>query len=361
MCGISVVMPCHNRSFDLPRVLSAYECQEGYVPFEIIAVDDGSTDSTFNILSAYHSSRFSLQVRRFPKSRGPAAARNCGIELARYPLLLFVGDDILPTPRFVQDCWEAHQAYPAPEIAILGRVSWPPDIPVNALMKHIDGIGAQQFSYFFLKDRHEYDFRHFYTANISVKRKFLERAQCWFDVSFPYAAFEDAEMAFRLAQKGLRIIYIERLLGYHYHYHTVWSFSRRQYKAGQSAWFFVKKHPSAARRLLRSTHQKSLLLAFLRKRSVQPEVFQRLEEEILCLASFYEWTPCALIDLLFLAVFDYFYFKGISFAAHGNSDLALKALDVYVGLTLKPNLLAFLRRTHSPQESILKEVLELWL
>ena len=261
-----------------------------------------------------------------------------------------MGDDILPAPRLVQGHWEAHQTHPVREIAILGRVIWSPEIPVNALMKHIDGAGAQQFSYFFLKSGQEYDFRHFYTANISVKRTFLQQIDFWFDASFPYAAFEDAELAFRLAQRGLRILYLDHLVGYHYHYHTVWSFANRQYKSGRAAWFLVKRHPAAAWKLFRVVHLRSLAQAFLLRRGVTHEALRQLEEELLHLASFYEWMPCPFIDLLFLPVMDYFYFKGICAAALGDSVLALKAMSAYVALWLRPRLREFLR-VACPQEA----------
>lgn len=359
MYAVSVVMPCHNRSFDLPRVLAAYEGQDGDVPFEIIAVDDGSTDATWDILSSYRPSRFALRVERLSRSRGPAAARNRGIALAQSPLLLFVGDDILPAPRFVQGHWEAHQAHPEQEVAILGRVAWSPQIPVSALMKHIDGIGAQQFSYFFMRNGQEYDFRHFYTANISVKRAFLQQFDLWFDTTFPYAAFEDVELAFRLARRGLRILYLAHLVGYHYHYHTIWSFANRQYKSGQAAWFLVKKHPTTVWKLFRAVHKRSLLWALLRRRKPAARAsFQQLEEELLHLVSFYEWMPCPFTDILFLAVLDYFYFKGVCEAFLGNSPLALKALSTYIGLWLQPRMRAFFRAVHPQEASSLIQLME---
>ncbi len=359
MYAVSVVMPCHNRGFDLPRVLAAYEGQEEDVPFELIAIDDGSTDTTLDILLSYHPSRFSLRVERIPVSRGPAAARNRGIMLAQAPIILFVGDDIVPASDLVQRHWEAHQVYSKQEVAILGRVVWPPEIPVNALMKHIDGIGAQQFSYHFLKSGQEYDFRHFYTANVSVKRTFLQQLSCWFDTTFPYAAFEDVELAFRLSKRGLRILYLAHLVGYHYHYHTAWSFANRQYKSGQAAWFLVRKHPAAVQKLFRAVHKRSLLLAFLRRGKIPAkELLWQLEEELLHLASFFEWMPCPFTDMLFLPVLDYFYFKGVCKAAFGNSSLALKAMGAYIGLWLRPRLGVFCRAAHPHGESSLVKLME---
>ncbi|RLC77068.1 MAG: hypothetical protein DRI61_12185 [Chloroflexi bacterium] len=363
MVAVSVVMPCHNRAFDLLRVLRAYERQEGDVPFEIIAVDDGSTDGTFEVLSSYSPSRFSLRVERLDESQGPARARNRGIALAQAPIILFVGDDILPSPRLVQGHWESHQVYRSRQVAILGRIAWPPDMAVSTLMKHIDGVGAQQFSYHFLKDGCEYDFRHFYTANVSIKRDFLRSLERWFDPSFPYAAFEDAELAFRMAQRGLRIIYRRPLLAYHYHYHTVWSFSRRQYKSGYSAWLFVKKHPYVARWLIRRGHVVALAAAscpWRLERADSHGYLRRLEEVLLHLASSYEWDPSPAADAFYLPFLDYFYFKGLVDAMAGGSPFAERALRAYVVLELKRRLKFALALERRPEKAeLLKDLCNL--
>lgn len=358
MAAVSVIMPCHNRASGLLKILEAYERQEGSVPFEIIAIDDGSTDGTYELLSRYEPTRFSLRVKRLESSRGPAVARNEGIALARSPIILFVGDDIFPTPSLVQGHWEAHRIYKAPQFAILGRIAWPSDMPVNALMKHIDGVGAQQFSYYYLKNGHEYDFRHFYTANISVKREFLLGLNHWFDPSFPYAAFEDTELAFRLAQRGLRILYLESLLVYHYHYHTVWTFSRRQYKSGVSAWLFIKKHPCVIRRLLSARHLIALTLAlFTWRDNVQPWRTKALEELLFRLAGAYEWDFSPAADAFFLLFLDYFYFKGVVDAIQRDIIFKNRALRIYIKIGLKRGLKHLLSIEHRPEKVGLVEML----
>jgi glycosyltransferase involved in cell wall biosynthesis len=52
MHALSLIMPCHNRAHDLVRTLQGYERQTGDAPFEIIAVDDGSSDATCELLRA---------------------------------------------------------------------------------------------------------------------------------------------------------------------------------------------------------------------------------------------------------------------------------------------------------------------
>jgi glycosyltransferase involved in cell wall biosynthesis len=343
--AISLVMPCHERAHDLARVLRAYDAQEGDVPFEIVAVDDGSRDTTGTVLAGYRPRRYALRVERLAVNSGPAAARNRGLELAQAPIVLFVGDDIVPAPDLVAGHVRAHQAHPDPGAAILGRVAWPADLPRTTLMEHIDGIGAQQFSYHYLADGAEYDYRHFYTANVSLKSRLVRDTGVTFDTSFPHAAMEDAEFAYRLAARGLRIRYAAALLGHHYHFHTIWSFAERQRVAGLMAAHFVRKHPEVAGslRVTQTRLLAALPLLVALERRVRPGLdAATLEHYALTLASTYEWTPHGLLDELYLGVLDYFWQKGIIAGVCGAR--AARVSDAYAAVALAPLLRRFLER-----------------
>lgn len=346
MSEISVIMPCYNSGSALKRVLSAYEQQDLDIPFEIIAVDDGSDDVTYQILTSFTPRRFFLKVLRLSTNQGPAAARNVGIQMAESPILLFVGDDILPSSGFLRAHLNAHRINPELETAVLGHIQWDPTMPQNTLMKHIDGIGAQQFSYYYMQPGYKYDFRHFYTSNISLKKEFLMRLDCWFDTTFPYAAFEDAELAYRLTRLGLQIIYVADCVAYHSHYHTIWSFSERQYRAGMMAWRFIKKHPLVARWLIRKEHEKVIawyLLKALANRGKGYFEIGSMETSLLHFLSFYEWVFCPLIDVLYLRALDYFYFKGLIKGSLGDSPRVAELLKAYADLYLIPTIRWFLR------------------
>lgn len=333
-------MPCFNRAQDLIKTLRAYDKQSGDDPFEVIAVDDCSKDETYEVLRSYHPERYSLVTVRQEKNQGPAAARNRGMALAQAPLILFVGDDIVPDPHLVHSHIVAHRYHKEEEIAILGRVAWPGDLPTNTLMKHIDGVGAQQFSYHFLREGQEYDFRHLYTANISLKREFLFSVGKGFDTDFPFAAFEDVEFAYRLSQRGLRIIYSSLPLGYHYHYHTIWTFSTRQYRAGLMACLLIDKHPEIKYKILgKRWRLRTLnwrLLAILNK--YPPVNIQSLEDRAQYLSSSYEWMPHPLLNRLYMGILSYFYVKGLIYGSFGQTSLARHIHNVYTHRSLVPLL-----------------------
>src|SRR5215467_993337 len=91
---VSVVVPTHNRLEVLTQVLSALVRQEGAPPFEVVVVDDGSTDGTAEWL---RSRSFDLALRVLTQeNRGPAAARNTGVAVAAGRWVAFLGDDTVP-------------------------------------------------------------------------------------------------------------------------------------------------------------------------------------------------------------------------------------------------------------------------
>lgn len=342
--AISVVLPCHNRAATLRRTLDAYARQAPGAVFEIVAVDDGSSDETPRVLSEFASPRFALEVVRIEPGAGPANARNLGMARARADLLLIAGDDIVPGEGFVAAHVGAHREHAGTQAAVLGRTTWPDDLPCNSVMRHIDGVGAQQFSYFRMRHGETYDFRHFYTSNISLKRGLVEGVTPWFDTSFPYAAYEDAEFAYRLwKERGLRIVYDERPQAAHHHYYSTRSFALRQYRCGLMSIHFLRKHPELAPawRLGRVAACERLARD-ARAAGVDPRLAagraEQLEESALAVAGSCEAIDAPVVDRLYLALFEYFVVKGMidgSLEAERSRDvwpwLALVTLSHEVG------------------------------
>jgi glycosyltransferase involved in cell wall biosynthesis len=322
MPAISIIMPCYNHDFDLARILARYDEQDTIESFEVIAIDDGSRDRTYPVLCDYRPQRYRLQVVRQERNQGPAAARNRGIQLAQAPVVAFVGDDILPEPDFVRGHLDAHRRLARPEMAVLGQTVWAKDLPVNSLMAYIDGEGAQQFSYFYLRDGQEYDFRHLYTSNISLKRELLLAEGRWFDTDFPFAAMEDAELGYRLSKRGLRIVYHAGIRGYHYHYHTIWSFSTRQFVSGISSRTLVKKHPQLRFHPSFRGHYRRLVAMLSRtlRSGARISAAQAAGMERLAChyASTYEWQNESDIYKLYAPLLEYFFYSGVLKAALGE-------------------------------------------
>jgi glycosyltransferase involved in cell wall biosynthesis len=99
---ISVVMPCHNAAPFVEDAVSSVLAQT-YPRFELLAVDDGSTDNTLARLHALAESDPRLHVLS-QSNRGPSAARNAALRRARgdYLCLLDADDAFLPAKLYAQ-------------------------------------------------------------------------------------------------------------------------------------------------------------------------------------------------------------------------------------------------------------------
>jgi glycosyltransferase involved in cell wall biosynthesis len=235
----SVVIPTCNRLDILLRVLRALEEQVGAPEFEVVVINDGSSDATdARLAKAAYSFPFTFRTQ---PNGGPGRARNHGVLLAAGRFVVFIGDDTVPEPHFLAEHARAHRQYDDdPLLAVLGYTGWPPNDRVTAFMDYINDYGLQ-FGYKLIEHGKVVPFNFFYTSNLSIDRELLVRHP--FDTTFPAAAWEDIELAYRLDKLGLKIHYNAQAVTRHHHPTTVESFSRRQYSAGKSGAIFSRKHP----------------------------------------------------------------------------------------------------------------------
>ncbi len=90
--ALSAIIPALNAAATIARCLDAITAQASD-DVEIIVVDDGSTDNTFEI-----ASRYDVRLLKLPQNMGPSAARNRGAEMARAPILFFLDADVVLAP-----------------------------------------------------------------------------------------------------------------------------------------------------------------------------------------------------------------------------------------------------------------------
>ena len=115
MPRVSIVIPTYNRSMMVRRAIDSVLAQT-FQDFEILVVDDGSTDDTRDALAAYPES-----VRYVPQAnQGPAAARNHGMRLARGDYIGFLDSDDLYLPHNLEAHLRQFQANPAAGLVYSG-------------------------------------------------------------------------------------------------------------------------------------------------------------------------------------------------------------------------------------------------
>jgi cellulose synthase/poly-beta-1,6-N-acetylglucosamine synthase-like glycosyltransferase len=93
MTGVSFVVPVHNGAAHLAEVIASIAAQGDGRPFEIVVVEDGSTDGSAAVVESL-AERYPITIARGP-GRGAAAAVNTGIRLASHPIVCQVDQDVV--------------------------------------------------------------------------------------------------------------------------------------------------------------------------------------------------------------------------------------------------------------------------
>lgn len=254
-----MIIPTYNRKDILEKCLSALRGQDheegGY---EIIIVDDGSSDGTGDMLDRSFSGT-GLRIKYYRQDhKGPAAARNLGIKNAEGEIVLFLGDDIIASPDLLRQHRLCHERSRADNLAVLGVISWPPGSRLSPFLRWLET--GPQFGYSLIKDPENASYRFFYSSNISLKKRFL-LDHGLFDEDFHYAAYEDIELGYRLEKHGLRIRYNKEAQAYHEHDIYKANFLKRSDLAGRALKVFIEKHPELEDAYVRKARRSSLWLA----------------------------------------------------------------------------------------------------
>jgi glycosyltransferase involved in cell wall biosynthesis len=239
---ISVVIPTYQRAPLLERSLESLTAQAlGRSRFEVVVVDDGSSDWTASVCERL-SEELPLRYLRIEKA-GTSAAKNLGLFASQAPLVLFYDDDDLADPGMLEAYIAAHRAHPQENVAVLGYTTWAPELELTPLMEYVTEIGQYLFSYVNIEDGAMLDYTRFWAGRISCKRSFLAQHGI-FDQDFE--AIEDVELGFRLAQHGLAVVHARSARSLMARSITFDEFARRCVKHGRGLWLFHKRHEEPA-------------------------------------------------------------------------------------------------------------------
>ena len=207
---ISVIVPIYNTGVFLPECLDSILAQDVQVPYEVLLVDDGSTDGCGEICDEYAAK--DPRVRVFhQENQGLSAARNTGIGAARGRYYAFVDSDDVVLPAYLSTLYaacEKHDAYMAlcavEDVQENGRSCVPP----HSTHPNREGV-------FCGKDL----LNEFYTPNgtvYTVAWNKLYRAEVWKLLHYPEGRLhEDDFVAHRLFWRCDKVVCVDTLL-YHY-------------------------------------------------------------------------------------------------------------------------------------------------
>ena len=241
---ISVVIPTYNRRAILEKCLSALEHQDAcgeLDDYEVVVVDDGSTDGTPDWLRS-NADRFP-RVRLFEQSHGgPAEGRNRGVTNARGDVIVFIDSDLVVTPTFLG----CHARALSKQWARSGsRLCFTYGAVINtADFDHPTG------------ERHklrDLSWAYFATGNVAIDRAVLEQSGL-FDQGFRLYGWEDLELGERLRQMGVELIRCPEAVGYHWHpafrLEQIPDLIRVERERARMGLVFYRKHPSRRVRMI---------------------------------------------------------------------------------------------------------------
>ena len=226
---LSIVIPTRDRWPILAKTLGALRAQT-VSGFETIVVADGKDQTP----PAAPGARVLVRDRA-----GPGAARNTGVDASDRPLVLFLGDDMIPVPELVAGHLRRHRDHPDPETAVLGHVEWHKEVPHNGIVRWLQWSGTQ-FD-FPPTGGSDPGWGRFYSCNVSLKRSlFLEVGGFDEDFKFDY---EDLDLAFRLNRHGLKLFYDPALVAYHLHRYDFDRLAQRYESRARAERLMQRKHP----------------------------------------------------------------------------------------------------------------------
>jgi len=202
---ISVIIPTYNRLFSLKDTIKSLEGQSLDVgKFEVIVVDDGSNDGTYEWLSEYRG-RLDLKCVRHPTNRGTATTRNDGIRTAKGDTIVFLDDDMMADRDLLSVYLNAHQVEDG---VFIGNVIYKKNARERALLQYLSTRGVH---------KGKKDFTCFITQNASVKKKDAIDAGLFDDSISCFFQGEDIEFAYKLSLLNKRFVYIKEAVAFHSH------------------------------------------------------------------------------------------------------------------------------------------------
>lgn len=225
---VSIVIPTYNRQKVLGKVLPALGHQTYPAEkYEIIIVDDGSTDDTEAFVKSLDMP-CRLAYRRIER-RGPAGARNEGIRMAQGDLIIFIDSDLIVTEDFISSHVKAHKT---PRDIVHGPVIHTNDLEnATSTKMKITDISRAFFA----------------TGNVSIRKDQLMAAGL-FDEDFREYGWEDLELGIRLARLKMRKVDCPSCVGYHYKSSLsldhLPALKQKEIERGHTAVLFLKKWPT---------------------------------------------------------------------------------------------------------------------
>ena len=241
--NVSIVIPTYNRKPILEKCIRALENQKlntNVSDYEIIIVDDGSTDGT-NSWIKNNKGILPHVVLYEQKHGGPALGRNLGVIKSKYEIIIFIDSDLIVLDNFITchvdellSFWKRNNKKCFTYGSVINTSNF--KNPISEKYKLTD-----------------ISFAYFATGNVAISKKLLLSVGL-FDTSFSLYGWEDLELGERLKNLGTKLIKCPKAVGFHWHppfdCEQVESLIIQEKERARMALVFFKKHPNLRVRLM---------------------------------------------------------------------------------------------------------------
>ncbi len=231
---VSIVVPAFNEEKNIERSITSLLNQDFKGKYEIIVVNDGSTDNTEKtVKEIIKKSENKIKLLNQP-NQGPAAARNAGAKIAKGKIVLFTDSDCVVEKGWIKEMVEPFKNKEV--VGVQGRYK----------IYNKESLVAR-FVQYEIEERYQrmekqkyIDFIGSYSAGYR-KDVFLKFGG--FDTSFKKASGEDPEISYRIADKGMKMVFAPKAVVYHSHPDTLKRYLKMKYGRGYWGELLYKKHP----------------------------------------------------------------------------------------------------------------------
>lgn len=221
---ISVIIPVYKRTTWVPLCLEALQNADTKVDFEVIIIDDGSPNvNEFEEITQRFQDSLNIN---FVKSihQGPARTRNTGIKLANGQYIAFLDDDSIIDKQWLSEIIKAFEFDPNADF-------------VSGLTLSYDRVNAFPL----LLEKSIHTGKNWATNNIVYKKDCLLQLE-GFDITFPYASWEDNDLGIRAEWAGFKHVMCNTAIVYHNHEKDIDEFIKKSKTNGKGVYCYVRKY-----------------------------------------------------------------------------------------------------------------------
>lgn len=203
---VSVIIVNYNGKILLKRCLESLSNID-YDNFEIILVDNNSTDNSIDYVRKNYPSIILIQL---DSNQGFAKPNNLAAQVAKGEYLLFLNNDTITTPNFISEMIKV--LYHDTTIAICQSMLLKPDGSIDSSGDFIDELGVAYNSKTKINIMREISSAR--GASMLIRKNIFDKLN-GFDEKF-YVSFEDIDLGWRTWILGYRIVLVPSSIVYHY-------------------------------------------------------------------------------------------------------------------------------------------------